>query len=99
MTLMNANKDNNSFVCIRDIRGNNNFFSSSLCVFAFFTPLREKFTINPPLPEQQAIADILTTAGREIELLKKELEQQKLVKKYLIQQLLTGKIRVKGVIE
>jgi len=50
----------------------------------------------PPLPEQQAIAEILTTADREIELLKKELEQQKLIKKYLTQQLLTGKIRVNG---
>ena len=50
----------------------------------------------PPLPEQQAIAKILTTADREIELLKKELDRQKLIKKYLMQQLLTGKIRVKG---
>ena len=50
------------------------------------------------LPEQKAIADILTTADREIELLKKELEQQKLIKKYIMQQLLTGKIRVKGII-
>ena len=50
----------------------------------------------PPLPEQQAIAEVLTIADREIELLTKELEQQKFVKKYLMQQLLTGKIRVKG---
>jgi type I restriction enzyme S subunit len=50
----------------------------------------------PPLPEQQAIANILTTADCEIELLKKELEQQKQIKKYLMQKLLTGKIRVKG---
>jgi type I restriction enzyme S subunit len=49
----------------------------------------------PPLPEQKAIAAVLTTADREIELLKKELEQQKLIKKYLMQQLLTGRIRVK----
>ena len=51
----------------------------------------------PPLPEQHAISEILTIADREIELLTRELEQQKLVKKYLMQQLLTGKIRVKGV--
>ena len=51
---------------------------------------------SPPLPEQQAIANILTTADREIELLKKELEQHKQIKKYLMQKLLTGKIRVKG---
>jgi len=52
--------------------------------------------IFPSLPEQQAIANVLTTADREIELLKKELEQQKQIKKYLMQKLLTGKIRVKG---
>jgi type I restriction enzyme S subunit len=51
----------------------------------------------PPLPEQTAIAEILTTADKEIELLTKKLKQQKLIKKYLMQQLLTGKIRVKGV--
>ena len=66
------------------------------------TPILNKETFQnmvfrfPPLPEQQAIAEILTTADREIELLKKDLEQHKLTKKYLIQQLLTGKIRVKG---
>jgi len=50
----------------------------------------------PPLPEQHAIANVLSTADREIELLKKELEQQKQIKKHLMQKLLTGKIRVKG---
>jgi type I restriction enzyme S subunit len=49
----------------------------------------------PPLPEQQAIAAVLTTADREIELLTRELEQQRQVKKYLMQQLLTGRIRTK----
>ena len=58
--------------------------------------LRMKINI-PSLPEQQAIAKVLTTADREIELLIKDLEQQKQTKKYLMQQLLTGKIRVKGV--
>lgn len=46
--------------------------------------------------EQSAIAERLTAADREIELLTRELEQQKLVKKWLMQQLLTGKKRVKG---
>ncbi|MDR0696327.1 MAG: restriction endonuclease subunit S [Christensenellaceae bacterium] len=49
----------------------------------------------PPLPEQTVIAEVLTTAGREIELLTRELEQQKLIKKYLMQQLLTGRKRVR----
>jgi type I restriction enzyme S subunit len=58
--------------------------------------LIDLYIFSPPLPEQQAITNILTTADREIELLKKELEQQKQIKKYLMQKLLTGKIRVKG---
>jgi len=55
-------------------------------------------TVSLPIDtnEQQAIANVLTTADREIDLLKKELEQQKQIKKYLMQKLLTGKIRVKG---
>lgn len=46
--------------------------------------------------EQQDIAERLTAADQEIELLTKELEAHKQVKKYLMQQLLTGKIRVTG---
>jgi len=49
----------------------------------------------PSLAEQNAIAERLTAADREIELLTQELEQQKLIKKHLMQQLLTGKKRVK----
>jgi type I restriction enzyme S subunit len=48
----------------------------------------------PPLPEQQAIAAVLSAADREIELLTRELEQQRQIKKYLMQQLLTGRIRI-----
>jgi type I restriction enzyme S subunit len=55
-----------------------------------------KLTV-PPLPEQRAIAAVLKTADREIELLAQELEQQRQVKKYLMQQLLTGRIRTKEV--
>lgn len=48
----------------------------------------------PPLPEQQRIAEILSTADREIELLKEEVELLKQQKKGLMQLLLTGIIRV-----
>ncbi len=48
----------------------------------------------PPLPEQNAIAEILSTADREIELLKAELAEQKQKKKALMQLLLTGIVRV-----
>ncbi|MDE5855350.1 MAG: restriction endonuclease subunit S, partial [Ruminococcus sp.] len=44
--------------------------------------------------EQNAIAEILSTQDKEIELLEKELKQEKLRKKALMQLLLTGKIRV-----
>ena len=49
------------------------------------------------IAEQKAIADILSKADEEIELLNKKLEAFKLEKKALMQQLLTGKIRVKVV--
>ena len=47
------------------------------------------------LAEQKAIAEILSKADEEIELLNKKLEAFKQEKKALMQQLLTGKIRVK----
>lgn len=48
----------------------------------------------PPLQEQKAIAQVLSTADKEIDLLSQELEQLKLQKKGLMQLLLTGIIRV-----
>lgn len=48
----------------------------------------------PPFEEQQKIAEILSTADKEIELLEAELEHLKEQKKGLMQLLLTGKIRV-----
>lgn len=49
----------------------------------------------PDLAKQKAIAEILSKADEEIELLNKKLEAFKQEKKALMQQLLTGKIRVK----
>jgi len=49
----------------------------------------------PSLPEQQAIAEVLSTADKEINLLKAEIDQEKLKKKALMQLLLTGIVRVK----
>ncbi|MGD0855666.1 MAG: restriction endonuclease subunit S [Dehalococcoidia bacterium] len=48
----------------------------------------------PPLPEQIAIAEILSTADREIDLHEKQLEELKKLKKALMQLLLTGIARV-----
>lgn len=48
----------------------------------------------PSLPEQIAIAQILSTADREIDLHEKQLEELKKQKKALVQLLLTGIVRV-----
>ncbi|MDX4026592.1 restriction endonuclease subunit S [Aliarcobacter skirrowii] len=49
----------------------------------------------PSLPEQHKIAEVLSLADDEINLLKNELEELKLQKKALMQKLLTGEVRVK----
>lgn len=50
--------------------------------------------LMPSLPEQQAIAVVLSSADEEIALLQRDLEQEKLKKKSLMQLLLTGLVRV-----
>lgn len=50
----------------------------------------------PPLPEQKAIADILSKADEEITLLIRKLSALKTQKTGLMQKLLTGQIRVKA---
>ncbi|MDR0840081.1 MAG: restriction endonuclease subunit S [Christensenellaceae bacterium] len=62
--------------------------------YVYFSKLQDLRVTLPPLPEQIAIAEILTVADREIDLLNRELQQQRKVKKYLMQQLLTGRKRV-----
>lgn len=51
--------------------------------------------ILPPLPEQKAIAEVLTAADDEIATHRKKLDALRLQKRGLMQQLLTGKTRVK----
>ena len=48
----------------------------------------------PPYEEQVTIAEILSTADKEIDLLRQDLEQEKQKKKALMQLLLTGIVRV-----
>ena len=50
----------------------------------------------PPKQEQHKIAQVLTTADKEIELLKKELEALKEQKRGLMQRLLSGVVRVRA---
>ncbi|MBP3546646.1 MAG: restriction endonuclease subunit S [Alphaproteobacteria bacterium] len=54
-----------------------------------------KLYIPTDIAEQQAIADVLSTADEKIDLLNKKLEVLKEQKKGLMQQLLTGQTRVK----
>jgi len=54
-----------------------------------------KVKIPKSKQEQQKIAQVLTTADKEIELLKKELEELKKQKKGLMQKLLSGEVRVR----
>lgn len=49
----------------------------------------------PTKEEQSYIAEILSTAEREIDLLRQDIEQEKQKKKALMQLLLTGVVRVK----
>lgn len=49
----------------------------------------------PPIKEQTAIAEVLSAADREIDLLQQDIEQEKQKKKALMQLLLTGIVRVK----
>ena len=49
----------------------------------------------PPIKEQNAIAEVLSTADHEIDLLQQDIEQEKQKKKALMQLLLTGIVRVK----
>lgn len=50
----------------------------------------------PPIPEQKAIAQVLSTADAAIHTTEKLIAQKDLLKKWLMQQLLTGKKRLKG---
>lgn len=50
----------------------------------------------PPLPEQKAIARVLSTADTAIHTTEKLIAQKERRKKWLMQQLLTGKKRLKG---
>jgi type I restriction enzyme S subunit len=49
----------------------------------------------PFLPEQKAIAEVLTAADNEIAIHRKKLDALRLQKRGLMQQLLTGKTRIK----
>ncbi|SOE21216.1 type I restriction enzyme, S subunit [Spirosomataceae bacterium TFI 002] len=64
-------------------------------IFDYSLFKKRKIAIPESLEEQQAIAQVLTTAEKEISLLKAKTEKLRESKKGLMQQLLTGKKRVK----
>jgi len=78
---------------------NKNYFLSQAVgstVKSLRLPMFKKMKIKlPSLTEQQKIAKVLSTADREIKLLKKELKELKKQKKGLMQRLLSGEVRVK----
>ena len=107
-TQMATNQGFKSFICNGEIL-DYNFFYYLLDIYvpvlirrssgSTFLELSKRDAENirisiPSLQEQKAIAQILSTADKEIDLLNQELEQLKEQKKGLMQLLLTGKIRV-----
>lgn len=90
-------------------RLNNDFLFHALCLVNFEQDIDQavkgktlnkaklkQLTLNlPSLPEQQKIAQVLSTADAEIANLQAQLDKLKLEKKALMQQLLTGKRRVR----
>ena len=56
--------------------------------------LKKLFVIAPPLPEQTAIAQILSDMDAEIESLEKKRDKYKAIKQGMMQELLTGKTRL-----
>jgi type I restriction enzyme, S subunit len=60
------------------------------------TDIKKFKVILPPLPEQKAIAQLISTADAAIHTTEKLIAQKELRKKWLMQQLLTGKKRLEG---
>ncbi|ARW11490.1 restriction endonuclease subunit S [Acetobacter ascendens] len=71
-------------------------FATGTTVFHLYASDMKGFQLLvPPLPEQKAIATVLTTADEEITAIESALSRLRQEKKALMQQLLTGKRRVK----
>ena len=102
---------NNLFRIIPKTETNNHFYyyqltfkerqiqklaSSSTMPALNFESLSQLKVLVPPLPEQKAIAQVLSTADAAIHTTEKIIAQKVLRKKWLMQQLLTGKKRLNG---
>jgi type I restriction enzyme S subunit len=103
LTLLRANFDKINFLFLKEIM--KSYFvqnqvrsqDSGSAMNFFGIGDTSKFKIPlPPLPEQKAIAQVLSTADAAIHTTEKLTAQKVLRKKWLMQQLLTGKKRLKG---
>lgn len=82
----------NTKYSISQLRG---FATGTTSVAAIYTRDLLKFKLPlPPLPEQQAIAQILSDMDTEIQSLEQKRDKYTLLKQGMMQQLLTGKIRL-----
>jgi type I restriction enzyme S subunit len=83
--------------CFSDFNVKKQFalYANGISVFGISkSSIKKILFLMPPSPEQTAIAEILSTADREIELHEKQLDELKKQKKALMQLLLTGIARV-----
>ncbi len=100
--VLTPTKDYNSFVLSyilnSDIGGKQRYkYAQGHSVVHIYPDTLKKIQIPiPPLPEQQKIAEILSTWDKAIELQTTLIEKLALRKRGLMQQLLTGKKRLKG---
>ena len=71
------------------------YITGSTIPHIYFSSYSTKKILIPPLHEQKAIAQVLSTADAAIHTTEKLITQKELRKKWLIQQLLTGKKRLR----
>jgi type I restriction enzyme S subunit len=88
------NRAFNSYYGLRQLRGIATGTTSVAAIYG--RDLESIKFLLPPLPEQKAIAQVLSTADDAIHNTEKLIAQKELRKKWLMQQMLTGKKRLKG---
>ncbi|MDY0102559.1 MAG: restriction endonuclease subunit S [Lentimicrobium sp.] len=88
------NRAFNSYYGLRQLRGIATGTTSVAAIYG--RDLESIKFLLPPLPEQKAIARVLSMADAAIHTTEKLIAQKELRKKWLMQNLLTGKMRLKG---
>jgi len=101
-SIMNFKKSIGKYIFYYIWENSNYFLAQAVgsTVKSLRLPMFKKMKIKlPPLKEQQKIAQVLSTADKEIELLKNELETLKEQKRGLMQRLLSGDVRTDNIKE